>query len=490
MAGTPSAAPGRATRASSRASGTSALPLLLGGHSSAYGSPAQARLASATPPSERSTNLYQGFSAKGDHVGTSELDPTYSRAVAAGKAAPKASKATPKATSKRNISSAHPSPITEEAEEDDEIVPAQNTTGLFQQHHGHPAPPADNGNDHLDATPPANLQVPPEPAWSFRTSRPLRRCGAAAIFLALSYVLTIIFLPWLPFSGEGGVFQELKYQHDRVAVFFPNCFGGGAGHADNGADLSRISRQIWDLQQEQALLKRHHTGSDSVGAGIMAKNYFDALNNPNFFNFKEGATIDHLLTSPTRKPQGPTLLEKVILGYYPRVPNAPVTAILPWDEAGDCWCAPPTNEKSGKIQLAVNLVHNVIPESIVVEHPPFRGLLTPGSAPKDLELWVQVKDEGLRQEVERAAGAPDPATQGLPWDFVRVAAFTYNIHPADGNHVQTFKMAVGLEAFEEKGFAITKAVVRVGTNYGADYTCMYRLRLYGKKVDGDGKAGE
>lgn len=203
----------------------------------------------------------------------------------------------------------------------------------------------------------------------------------------------------------------------------------------------------------------------------------------NFFSTGLGAVVDPYLSSPTKKREI-TFLQRGVISFFGldlRKPLPPVAALEPWDDIGDCWCAPPGR---GKAQLAVLLPRTIYPTAITVEHIQPEATLDIAAAPKDMELWVQIPDEDTREAVANAAfpllgDVIDPGNSIGP-TYVRVGTWQYSIHVP--NHVQTFTMAVDLEHFNAK---VEKVVVRAATNWGGqDYTCFYRLRLHGKLADG------
>ena len=214
----------------------------------------------------------------------------------------------------------------------------------------------------------------------------------------------------------------------------------------------------------------------------------------NYFSTGLGAVIDPWLTSPTKPGK---LVHSFEAGFVARFfgwntfvlrePYAPVEALGPWQDIGDCWCAPPAK---GKAQLGVILPRHIVPTELVIEHIPRDATLDIGSAPKDVELWVQIHDAQDRDAVENAAFGtfqPDgesPLEARLNHDYfvkaldhtwVRIGKWRYDIFT--GENVQTFPVAIHLEDF---GVRVNKVAVRVKTNWGdRDYVCLYRLRLHG-----------
>ena len=168
-------------------------------------------------------------------------------------------------------------------------------------------------------------------------------------------------------------------------------------------------------------------------------------------------------------------------------------ALSPWtDPVDDSWCAPPSN---GKLQLAVVLSRTVVPTELVVEHGAKDEMPVGfmGSSPREVELWIQIPNDRTRAAVRHAITIMDPSlledsspqgktigAQALPFDYVPVGRWEYNIHT--NQRLQTFPVQLSLG---EYGASATNVAVRVNSNWGnVRFTCLSRLRLYGDDVSG------
>ncbi|KAF2873429.1 UNC-like C-terminal-domain-containing protein [Massariosphaeria phaeospora] len=202
-----------------------------------------------------------------------------------------------------------------------------------------------------------------------------------------------------------------------------------------------------------------------------------SLRNVNYFSTGLQAHIDPHHTSATMlDPLG--ILPKLarwILSIPHRRP--PVVALEGWKEPGDCWCVAPDTVGMGMAQIAVNLGHTIRPTKITIDHLP--KLAAPGkditNAPQNMELWVMT-DQEPNWLITKVKGS----SCGIgPRGWVCLGQFRYNIHSS--NHIQTFQLEGDIAT------GISKAMVRVVDNWGADHTCIYRIRLHGEEamVEGD-----
>jgi hypothetical protein len=209
----------------------------------------------------------------------------------------------------------------------------------------------------------------------------------------------------------------------------------------------------------------------------------------NYFSLGLGTLVDPYLTSPTKRlnPRSFqfTWFARVFNIRYKSIAPGPSAALQPWEDLGECWCAP---ESGGKSMLGLVLGRKMIPQDLVVEHIPRDATLTIGSAPKDMELWVQILDPEVREAVSKAAYGLDPlepeeavddynTVRAMDQTWVRIGKFRYDIFAK--SHIQTFHVGLQLESFEAP---IDRVVVRVRSNWGAGnvgHVCLYRLKLHG-----------
>ncbi|KAL4779354.1 hypothetical protein BJX76DRAFT_91314 [Aspergillus varians] len=235
----------------------------------------------------------------------------------------------------------------------------------------------------------------------------------------------------------------------------------------------------------------------------------------NFLSIGHGVIVDPYMTSPSVGRQL-TWFQNFYMwlaGHKHLRPQPPLAALTPWEDFGECWCSAP---RKGMTQLAILLGRRIVPEDVVVEHLPKAATIRPEVAPQQMELWVRYRYVGkgarpyrwsfsslLRGYPENIAGqdslAPDrkllrgPVMEALrlAWrgesdeafsddkllgpDFYRIGKWTYDIN--ESSHIQKFPVAALIDSDELR---VDKVVFRVISNWGANETCIYRLKLHGK----------
>ncbi|KAI2620587.1 hypothetical protein GGR54DRAFT_601592 [Hypoxylon sp. NC1633] len=223
---------------------------------------------------------------------------------------------------------------------------------------------------------------------------------------------------------------------------------------------------------------------DAVATGRIRGHATDVLaNQVNFFGVGSGAVIDPQYNSlPWRFPKDyfPFRSKK----WHQRdgyVPQPALSALSPWSEEGECFCAGPS--VTGMI-VNTNTIHvltsrHIVPQHLVIEHILPGSTLDPGSRPKDIEVWMKFEEVTLRSEASAFSAKQFPETpkeKTLNEAWVKVGHFTFQDRNS-GDTFQVFKLSdeLGRMSASSNGF-----VIRAVSNYGADHTCFYRLRLYGE----------
>ena len=217
----------------------------------------------------------------------------------------------------------------------------------------------------------------------------------------------------------------------------------------------------------------------SLAQAHLVANYELHLQSPNYFSVGLGAVIDPQLTSTTRlkHPHWFTGLGKKLALVPHR--NPPQAALVEWRQPGDCWCSAPNSRGGAQSQLTVSLGRAMKPRKVTIEHIPMS--MVPArdvsNAPRDVELWVETDQPILSYY---STLRPTGCSEGIPgWKCV--GKFKYNIYAP--NHVQTFDLE------GEPTVPITRTMLRVTSNWGADHTCLYQVRLHGQDAMKDFEYG-
>jgi len=245
-------------------------------------------------------------------------------------------------------------------------------------------------------------------------------------------------------------------------------------------EVARIASQTADLVVTKRLNTLGGQELDMIAHANLVYNQDIAIKRVDHFCAGLGARVDPHLTSPTQT-RSLNLIQQVYSSLvWLRSPHPPIAALEPWREAPDCWCAAATPGDEGKAQLAVIMPRSIFPEQVTVEHIPAGGTLDIASAPRHMELWVEIKDKAKREDYDAVrelvgmnGGCAPQLTIGP--DYVCLGRWEYRIDAP--NHVQTFSLDIKLKHI---GLAVQKAVVRVDTNWGQEWTCIYRVRMHGE----------
>lgn len=198
-------------------------------------------------------------------------------------------------------------------------------------------------------------------------------------------------------------------------------------------------------------------------------------NRINYFAPGSGAVINPMKSSPTlQKP--PNMLWRswqFLTRRVNYVSNPPTVALEPWKDLGDCWCAAGGQD----IRLDVKMAHLVYPTDITLEHIATSATPYPGTAPREVEIWANFAhlsaEEFAEKDIWKLVGS-NPIAAGMG----KIATVVFDA--TDGAEAaQTFRLDVNQDAMMHSTQEVT---VRVLSNQGADKTCLYRVRLYGKPV--------
>ncbi|RAL14590.1 uncharacterized protein BO97DRAFT_364795 [Aspergillus homomorphus CBS 101889] len=334
------------------------------------------------------------------------------------------------------------------------------------------------------------LKAAPTPA---KSPSPLPIISAVARFLAL-LALAMLMLIGLNYISAIIPFGQPQYSG-------PLNETGLEAISSLSAQLSKLGSQVstlsMDLKTVKADIKAQPTGvSIEPARGTH-------IPRTNFLSVPLGILIDPHKTNPT-VGQESSIMKSAYnywLGDKFRQPQGPMSIVTPWEDVGDCWCSV---LRDGMTQITVLLGHRIVPEEVVVEHIPKGAALTPGLAPRDMELWVRFRR--VANDTLNIAGQDDlfnerfvlhtPVMHALRlaypgeseedyWgqydellgpSFYRVGRWSYDINSE--NYVQRFILDA---VIDDPEIRVDKVIIRAKNNWGADNTCIYRLKLFGHK---------
>ena len=213
-----------------------------------------------------------------------------------------------------------------------------------------------------------------------------------------------------------------------------------------GSTLARVLNEILNIKEDLHRFKR-----DSVGMQDFALRY-------------GGAKPIYSMTTPTEKGR-----------------NDPIVALDDSLRPGKCW-----RFDGAAGQIGVMLSHRVAISNVTVDHVPKELVTNVQNAPQNMILWGVSKTKltisgpwGIPLPlygVSNSGKGRSPALHGgHDGVFVLLASFRYDSQAAD--NIQTFPL-------EEKvrGQVYEQVILEVLDNWGAEFTCLYRVHIHGEPV--------
>ncbi|KAI9790028.1 MAG: hypothetical protein M1816_005642 [Peltula sp. TS41687] len=314
--------------------------------------------------------------------------------------------------------------------------------------------------------------------------------------------------------------EEVILTRSEFLDLLNNKYKEFSGEADDirtnfGSQLRQLDSSISDRVNEAIMERYNHIAREDVMKSIapsqleamahiaILANAWSALTRINWLTPALGAVVDPNGTSITYDPN-PRTASRRWFGFgfarhapeitrFPRV-NAPVTALLPWNELDDCWCTPMTAEST----LDVHLGRSIYPSDMSIEHVPASSTPDIEAAPRKIQVWGRIHDKHntnkkvaavawkeLRQLfprlVKQARNQRDASRGWSP-----LAEFQYDIRHI--NHVQTF--AFPFDA-EHVNAPVSRIRLKLIDNWGSKTrVCLYRVRLHGSDVSNNVLEGD
>jgi hypothetical protein len=312
-------------------------------------------------------------------------------------------------------------------------------------------------------------------AWQAESSEDLwtKHLREGGILLSRAEVMQIIHKKWD--ESQSLITEELKKELAKLAEVHQQDQRGGIAASEAVA----ISKEVFHGMYKDLQLKAFSQSQSSEQVA------YHNLQRPNFFSFGLGAVIIPAATSPTFdfSTQRGWLIWRIIsmlVGYGVPPPKQPAVALTKWDEAGECWCSPTKGPGAG-VSIGVALSYDLYPKEIVIEHIPKSATLDATSAPQEMELLARI--EGTENMKTVSKMSQETLRQGpeqyLDRGWYTIGTFRYDIDSQ--NHVQHFDTQVDLQSVK---ISAREYAVRAKSNWGnPDYTCLYRIRLYGELAD-------
>ncbi|KAG6862574.1 hypothetical protein C0995_000123 [Termitomyces sp. Mi166 len=293
-------------------------------------------------------------------------------------------------------------------------------------------------------------------------------------------------------SVEGGVKEALELGKKAASVPPSDADAGAAWWnklASGSAAKSGLTIKSSDGQDVTSLIGH----LVDIAVSTYSK---DTIARPDYALHSGGARIIPSLTSPTYEIKPRTLrgsILSMIAGNGHAVGRPPVWALHHELHNGHCW---PVLGQSG--QLGVALAAPIYIDEVTIDHVAAEVAFDMRSAPRAMELWglVEGKDNmekiqrwkeerRWRREEARESGEAEveeepevPSTLPRAPMYVRIAEFEYDIYAP--RNVQTFPVDPELRAL---GVDFGVVVLMMKSNWGRDYTCLYRFRVHGQRID-------
>ncbi|ORX39945.1 UNC-like C-terminal-domain-containing protein [Kockovaella imperatae] len=240
-------------------------------------------------------------------------------------------------------------------------------------------------------------------------------------------------------------------------------------------EIANLRHLIDNLPRQKQSVIQSSRGEDMTSVlqdlidAALLKYSKDTLARPDFALFSAGGRIVPSITSDTLVMREPSTLGRWVMGQKAIEGRSPATALHPDTSVGSCW---PFKGSQG--QLGVLLNSRVVVTDLTVEHAASELALDITTAPKDVQVWGVVEGSENKAKVERYLES-HPNSDFNTSDQILLGSFTYD--PSSPSHIQTFPVE---PAVVDLGIDVGIVIFRIQSNWGAEFTCLYRIRVHGE----------
>lgn len=278
--------------------------------------------------------------------------------------------------------------------------------------------------------------------------------------------------------------SQLQKEHERDVL----------GHKDNVKEVPQQGHGNYNSNHHSSILLNGTTLTlEALIKKSIEKYISHTIAKPDFADPASGSRINHYLTSTSYdwKRQLPFLERQWrsslnLMGFGRMKINPPITAFTNDVNLGSCW---PFNGNHGNIALILG--STITPSDLGIVHISAGQSSNPKSAPRHVSLWVEVSDPELRKRISLLVDqSPGPVNDesgllglvsqphSIPSTYVKIMTAEYDLFSED--EFQVFPIPV---AVQRLGVKTNRVIFNIESNWGhADFTCIYRLRLFGDGV--------
>lgn len=291
-------------------------------------------------------------------------------------------------------------------------------------------------------------------------------------FLKLLTIILSMYALFEKYGGQGfGNKHSIRPMHDAAP-----CVNGICPTSEFKPDMSSFENAIRDQNKQIQDLYGvvHHKPM------LPAIDYLSPQNN---------AHIVPQLTSPQKMRKVTGLMRF----FKKETEFARMQQIVgPFKDQKKMWCAP---SQHGKAQMTIKMAAAMSPENLfITQSLAYSEALDVDSYPKEIELWVLIRESQVRKAIlaEVLNHYPDIQTktesqenrhlaedQTLPKSFIPLGRFTYDVRRNQAQQGWIVKTAIS-----RFNVSTTAIAIRINSNWGnLASTCLHQVSLYGEHLD-------